>query len=156
MKVSCFCDPVGNMKMTLSELTEHLRKDCGQIRIQCEYCHVDKSEANDQIDQASFSRAQFKQHKCYLLMQKVIAENGQESFLYQKYKEEFEAKTNFKLEIKCFNKCGGIYTQNAFYAHNGNGEKFCSSCKGGFKREVISECQNCNIQFCEKCFMEKI
>ena len=85
MKVSCLCDPVGNNKMTLTELTEHLRKDCDQIRIQCEYCHDDKSEANDLIDQASFSRAQFKQHRCYLLMQKVIADNNDENFLYKKY-----------------------------------------------------------------------
>ena len=43
-------------------------------------------------------------------MQKLIQENDGENFLFQKYKEEFEAKNNFKLEIKCFNKCGSIYT----------------------------------------------
>ena len=58
--------------MTLSELTVHLQKDCGQVRIQCEYCHVDRSGAPEMIDHASFSRDSFKKHKCYVQMQKVI------------------------------------------------------------------------------------
>eukprot|EP00356_Strombidium_inclinatum_P003207 CAMPEP_0170501310 /NCGR_PEP_ID=MMETSP0208-20121228/37850_1 /TAXON_ID=197538 /ORGANISM="Strombidium inclinatum, Strain S3" /LENGTH=72 /DNA_ID=CAMNT_0010779769 /DNA_START=760 /DNA_END=975 /DNA_ORIENTATION=+ len=70
-------------------------------------------------------------------MQRLIKDNDKEVFLYQKYQEEFEAKNNFKLEIKCFNKCGNSYQQRVMYSTM---EEFCSDCKAKFKRGVISEC----------------
>ena len=48
-------------------------------------------------------------------MQKLISENDTEDFIFTKYKEEFEHRNNFKLEIKCFNKCGSNYYQKALY-----------------------------------------
>ena len=74
--------------------------------------------------------------------------------MHFKYKEEFEAKANFKLEIKCFNKCGSNYYQNALYSNVNTIS--CTSCRQKFKREVISVCDKCNVKFCEKCFMDKI
>ena len=58
-------------------------------------------------------------------MQKIINENDGENYLFQKYKERFEDRNNFKLEIKCFNKCGSIYSQKVLFSMNLD---HCSSC----------------------------
>lgn len=105
IKLSCPCQKTP--KMTIRALIAHLKKDCGSVRIQCEYCHAYQSD--QKIDQNSFSRDEFKLHKCFVEMQRLMEESSGEAFLYQKYKEEFEGRNHSKLEIKCFNRCGSTY-----------------------------------------------
>ena len=100
--------------MTIRDLSTHLKKVCGSVRIQCDYCHAYQNDSK--IEQASYSRDEFKTHKCYIEMQKLMEESSGESFLYQKYKEEFEARNHSKLEIKCFNRCGSVYYQKAQFS----------------------------------------
>lgn len=60
-KYRCFCQGEDSgFTMSYSEILKHLKSDCGKVRIQCHLCQQDQP-----ADEASFSRDEFKAHKCY-------------------------------------------------------------------------------------------